>query len=90
MLFKYFIEFDEDGEIKNFYKSKNECGNCKEYLVKLIPIDRKLEDGIEKKLKQEASKIENIMKDVVADGRKFETEFNKMVKKLKTPGRMMK
>jgi len=90
VLFKYFIEFDDDGEIKNFHKSKNECKNCKEYLVKLIPIDRKLEDDIEKKLKQETSKIENIMKDVVTDGKKFETEFNKMVKKLKTPGRMMK
>lgn len=83
MLFKYFIEFDDDGEIKNFHISKNECKDCKEYLVKLIQIDRKLESGAEKKLKQEASKIENIMKGVLADGKKLETEFNKMIKDLR-------
>jgi hypothetical protein len=45
MLFKYWIEFDEDGEIKELYKSKYECKvPCKEYIVKLIPIDRKNEE----------------------------------------------
>lgn len=40
-VFKYWVEFDEDGEIKTFYKSKRDCkGICEEFVVKLIPIER--------------------------------------------------
>jgi hypothetical protein len=47
-MFKYFVEFDEDGEIMNLYKTKEECPQCKEYIVKLIPIKRNIADGAEK------------------------------------------
>lgn len=83
MLFKYFIEFDDDGEIKSLYKSQAECKNCKEYLVKLIPIDRQLEDDIKKKLEQENSNIENLLKDISSGRRKLETELNKTLKSLR-------
>ena len=78
MLFKYFIEFDDDGEIKNFFKSEKECKGCKEYVVKLIPIDRKMEQA--KKFNNELEKAkEKILKNM----KKFDTELNKTIKDLK-------
>jgi len=44
LLFKYWVEFDDEGEIKKCHKEKpKDIKNCKEYLVKLIPIDRSKE-----------------------------------------------
>ena len=85
MLFKYFIEFDDDGEIKKFHKSKKDCKECKEYLVKLIPVNRKAEE-----LKQKLDKNNKVMEGVLKGSKKLETEFNKMIKNLKMPGRMMR
>jgi len=78
MLFKYFIGFDDLGEIKSFHKSKNECKDCKEYLVKLIPIDRKQEQTIHKL--DEFSKAADKL---FSDTKKFDTELNKMLKDLR-------
>lgn len=41
-MFKYFVKFDEQGEIGCFCKEKpSDCfEECKEYLIKLIPINR--------------------------------------------------
>lgn len=78
MLFKYFIEFDGDGEIKNFYKSKNECKGCKEYLVKLISIDRKIE-----KIEKFDNELEKATEKVLRDMKKFDTELNKTVRNLR-------
>ena len=78
MLFKYFVEFDDDGEIKNFYKFQKECKNCKEYLVKLIPIDRSQE-----KLEREADKFNKAADKLLSDTKKFDTELNKMIKDLR-------
>jgi len=78
MLFKYFIEFDDLGEIKNFHKSKKECKDCKEYLVKLIPIDRKRE-----KLEREANKFNKAADKLLSDVKKFDTELNKTIKNLR-------
>lgn len=79
MFFKYWIEFDEDGEIKSFYKSKNECESpCREYIVKLIPIDRskgKLSENIDKTTKAAEDLAKNI--------RKLDTEINKASKELR-------
>jgi len=76
MLFKYFIEFDDDGEIKKFHKSKRDCKDCKEYLVKLIPVDRKAEE-----LKQ---KLDKKMEGIFKGSKKLETELSKVIKNLKT------
>ena len=78
MLFKYFIEFDDLGEIKTFYKSKKGCKNCKEYIVKLIPIDRKYEE-----LEQEISKFGKSANKLFSNTKKFDTELNKMLKDLR-------
>lgn len=83
MLFKYFVEFDEEGEIKNFYKSKNECKGCKEYLVKLIPIDRKQTNEATKELEQQLTKMDNIAVELLKKGKKLNTEFDKVVKDLR-------
>lgn len=42
MLFKYFVKFDEEGEIACFCKNKPlDCSEtCTEYIVKLIQIER--------------------------------------------------
>lgn len=50
-VFKYWVEFDEEGEIKTLYKSKRDCkGVCEEFIVKLIPIDR--EDDLDLTIKE--------------------------------------
>ncbi len=78
MLFKYFIEFDSGGEIKNFYKSKMDCEDCREYLVKLIPIDRKQEN-----LNRKSDEIDKLVDKILKGNKKLETEFNKMIKDLR-------
>lgn len=45
MIFKYYVSFDDEGEIGCFCKSKAKCknkdkNNCKEYIVKLTEIYR--------------------------------------------------
>lgn len=58
LLFKYWIEFDDDGEIKNCYKDKPESvKDCKEYIVKLVPIDRDRESLYSGKFKEDVYKL---------------------------------
>ena len=78
MLFKYFIEFNNDGEIKSFHESRKGCKNCKEYLVKLIPVDRKQED-----LEQKVDKFSEVADNLLLDIKKFDTELNRMLKGLR-------
>jgi len=78
MLFKYFIEFDDLGEIKKFHKSKKECENCKEYIVKLIPVNRKQEE-----MEQKADEFNKAANKLLSDTKKFDTELNKMLKDLR-------
>ena len=78
MLFKYFVEFDDNGGIKNLYRSKKDCKDCKEYLVKLIPIDRELE-----MFDQKVFQLDKAMDKMIQDSKKLDTEFNKMVRDLK-------
>jgi hypothetical protein len=48
MIFRYFVSFDDEGEIKGLYKFKELCeGPCKEYIVKLIPIERDLSKAVD-------------------------------------------
>ena len=79
MIFKYWIEFDEDGEIKTFHKSKYKCETeCKEYIVKLILINRKNEELVES-----ADKAVVSAKRVVDGIKKLDTEVHKAVKNLR-------
>lgn len=78
MLFKYFIEFDDDGEIGRFHKSRKECKDCKEYLVKLIPVNRTAEE-----LKQKLDKNNKSMEEIFKGRKKLETELNRVIKDLR-------
>lgn len=79
MIFKYWVEFDEDGEIKVLHKSKSECkATCKEYIVKLIPINRKNEE-----LTKNANKAAESAKRVVVGIKKLDTEVHKAIKDLR-------
>lgn len=79
MLFKYWIEFDEDGDIKSFHKSKYECEvPCKEYIVKLIPIDRKNEE-----LVNQADKATESAKRISKGIKKLDSEISKTLKDLR-------
>jgi len=79
MLFKYWIDFDGDGEIKTFYKSKSDCKvPCKEYIVKLIPVDRKNEELIEN-IDQTTKAAQEAVKGI----KKLETEVHKAIKDLR-------
>lgn len=79
MIFKYWIEFDEEGEIKAFHKSKYECkAPCKEYVVKLIPINRKNEE-----LTKSADEAAKSAKRVVKGIKKLDSEISKTLKDLR-------
>jgi len=78
MLFKYFVEFDDIGEIKKFSKSKEECKDCKEYIVKLMLIDRRREDA-----EQVADKFGKAADKLLSNAKKFDTELNKVLKGLR-------
>lgn len=82
MIYKYWIEFDDEGNIKAFYKNKEECKEeCREFIVKLIPIDRlsKAVDGFHNEL-QDFSKG---VKDLVRVSKKAATELDKIINKMK-------
>ena len=73
MVFKYFIEFDDDGEVGCLCKTKpKEClTECGEYIVKLTLIERSITDKISDKLTEsvnslhaEAGKLTSEMKKV--------------------------
>jgi len=79
MIFKYWVEFDKDGEIKSLHKSKDGCETfCKEYIVKLIPIDRKNEE-----LTKSANEAVKSAKRIVKGIKKLDTEIHKAVKDLR-------
>ena len=79
MIFKYWIEFDEDGEIKALHKFKYECETpCKEYVVKLIPIDRKNEE-----LTESADEAAKSAKRIVKGIKRLDTEVHKAIKDLR-------
>lgn len=60
MNFKYWVEFDNDGEIKALYKDPKE--NCKEFIVKLIPIER--DDRLEKSVRELGKGIDEFGKEL--------------------------
>jgi len=72
MIFKYFVEFDDDGEIKALHKCK--IKGAREYIVKLIPIERS-DKGLQKL-------DEEILKS--AEGaKKFRREIDKVTRDLR-------
>lgn len=85
MNFKYWVEFDEEGEIKALYKTQKE--NCKEFIVKLIPIER--EDRLEKAVRELGEGINEFGKELkglnkdAVKATKIVSEISKAVSKLK-------
>ena len=79
MILKYWVEFDEEGEIKALHKFKSGCETvCKEYIVKLIPISRKNEE-----LAKNADRAAESAKRIVSGIKKLDTEIHKAVKDLR-------
>lgn len=72
MIFKYFVEFDNNGEIKALHR--NERKGCKEYIVKLIPIER--EKDLTDKAKEAADEI-------LRGSKKFRSEIEKISRDLR-------
>jgi hypothetical protein len=86
MVFKYWIEFDENGDIKACYKSKYECPvECQEFVVKLIPVDRDQEefDKTMDKLVKGSDDFLNETKKAAKEAGKFKTEFQKTIRELR-------
>lgn len=73
MIFRYWVEFDGEGEIKSLHRSKEP--NCKEYIVKLIPIDRQKE-----KLDEQANKLVKDIEGASRGTKKLSTELEKLIK----------
>ena len=76
MIFKYFVEFDNDGEIKALHKDKVE--GAKEYIVKLIPIERS-----EKELPEFGNRVLKSAEEVLSGTKKFRREIDKITKDLR-------
>ena len=75
--FKYWVEFDENGEVKSLHKNKYNCeSQCEEYVVKLIPIKR----NVEKELIDNVEKFSN---ELVKKSKILDTEFKKTIKTVK-------
>jgi len=75
--YKYWVEFDEDGEIKSLHRNKYDCESpCKEYIVKLIPIKRDVE-------KELTDSIEKFSDTLVKKSKVLDTEFKKAIKTVK-------
>jgi len=83
MLFKYWIEFDESGEILNLFKSKSDCAdkNCKEYIVKLIEINRS--DECIGKFEKESSKFLESVEEFTKGIKSVNTELEKTLDKVR-------
>jgi len=76
MIFKYFVKFDEDGEIEALHKDKQK--GCKEYIVKLIPIERS-----EKELQKLDDNVLKSAEDVLRGTKKFRREIDKLNRDLR-------
>jgi hypothetical protein len=75
--FKYWVEFDDEGEIKSFHRTKYDCESpCEEYVVKLIPIKR----DVGKELEQSVDKF---AKELTKKSKILDTEFKKAIKTVK-------
>lgn len=78
---RYWIEFDDDGEIVGIYKSKSDAEyisgkECEEFIVKLIPIKRV--DKMMEEITDSANDFVKNVKKVNNSAKKFQTEFQKM------------
>jgi hypothetical protein len=86
MVFRYWIEFDESGDIKACHKSKYDCPvPCEEFVVKLIPIDRDQEE-FDKKMDELVKGSDEFLaatKKMTKDSDKFKTEFQKTIRELR-------
>ncbi len=85
MLFTRWVEFDEEGEIKNLYTNREECkGECTEFLIKLIPIDRHCD--IESELEDFENSIDVLTRQAMRnlkESAKYKTELQKAVRELR-------
>lgn len=82
MVYKYWIEFDEEGDIKAFHKTKGECkGNCQEFIVKLIPVNRfeEIADTLDKEMNDLSKNVDGFRKTT----KKVSTELNKIIHKIR-------
>jgi len=78
LIFKYWVKFDENGEISHFYKDKPEgIEGCSEYLVKLIPIDRTKELG------DKTVKLEKNVYNLMNTANNFNEELKRLNRTLK-------
>jgi len=72
MIYKYYVNFDDDGEIGCFCKFKQDCDKqCKEYVVKLIPIEREAEEKVEE--------LDKAMDKTLKGVKKLGTELHRVV-----------
>jgi len=80
MLFKYWVEFDDNGDIIALHKDKHSCPRCKEFIVKLIPITRS------ECITNDDQKLDELISVVDAKTRKFSMELDKLDKTIKRMG----
>lgn len=80
MFFKYWVEFDENGDIIALHKDKRNCPMCEEFIVKLIPITRS------EYIMNDDQKLDELISVVEAKTIKFSMELDKLDKTIKRMG----
>lgn len=84
LIFKYWVEFDDEGDIKALHKSKYNCDSkCKEYLVKLLPIKRDKTEELTKNLDKLSNEVDQNVGKLNTNIKKFNTELDKTVRSMK-------
>lgn len=79
MIGRYWVEFDEEGDIKSVHKSKYDCESpCEEYVVKLIPISR-TESQLDE-LEQQSLDLEKSGRKIQLNTNKLKTEIEKLAR----------
>jgi len=72
MIFRYWVQFDDEGEIESLNLDKQK--GCEEYIVKLIPIDR---------VQESTEELEKSIMESKHQFKKFKTEVEKVTKGLR-------
>ena len=79
MIYKYWVTYDEDGEVEGLYKDK--VKGAVECIVKIVPIGR-----FESKVKEVTDEYDKFLSELIemsSDTKKFSTEIQKLTRDLR-------
>lgn len=79
MIYKYWVTYDENGEVEGLYKDK--VKDAVECIVKIVPINR-----LDSKVQEVTDEYDKFLKELIemsSDTKKFSTEIQKLTRGLR-------